>query len=194
MRYANTIGLLVNEIVSNSFKHAFLPGKPGLLKVDFLSKGDYFKLRISDNGPGLETEAKAENTSLGNILIDEGINFILSKSDKQWQLFLSDQLKLSSDKYDKIEFSNGGDLIFAWNNNQFSLINKKGIHVNNAKYDNFIKDRVIPNKDLVILEKNNKQGLVNSKGVEVVPFIYDKIGFNYNEKKLNDLIKFDFNR
>jgi hypothetical protein len=125
----------------------------------------------------------------GNILIDEGNNFITSKSDNQWQLFLSDQLKLSSDKYDKIEFSNGGDLIFAWNNNQFSLINKKGIHVNNAKYDNFIKDRVIPNKDLVILEKNNKQGLVNSKGVEVVPFIYDNIGFNYNEKKLNDLIK-----
>lgn len=71
MRFANTIGLLVNEIVSNSFKHAFLPGKPGLLKVDFLSKGDYFKLRISDNGPGFEPEAKAENTSLGNILIDE---------------------------------------------------------------------------------------------------------------------------
>jgi len=71
MRFANTIGLLVNEIVSNSFKHAFLPGKLGLLKVDFLSKGDYFKLRISDNGPGFEPAANTENTSLGNILIDE---------------------------------------------------------------------------------------------------------------------------
>ncbi len=70
IRYANTIGLLVNEVVSNAYKHAFSDEKPGNLKVDFLSKGDYFKLRISDNGPGFEEENKDGN-SLGNILIDE---------------------------------------------------------------------------------------------------------------------------
>jgi two-component sensor histidine kinase len=69
-RYAVTIGLLVNEIVSNAYKHAFQDGKTGNLKVDFLSKGEFFKLRVSDNGPGGDGDSGAGN-SLGNILIDE---------------------------------------------------------------------------------------------------------------------------
>jgi hypothetical protein len=125
----------------------------------------------------------------GNIIIDEENNFIAVKSDKKWQLFLTEQLRLSVEKYDKIESINGGNLIFAWNDNQFSLVNKNGFPVSEIKYDDFIINKVIPNNDFIILEKNNKQGLVNSKGIEVVPFIYDKIGFNNNEYNLSDLIK-----
>jgi hypothetical protein len=125
----------------------------------------------------------------GNILIDEENNFISVKSDKKCQLFLADQLKLSLGIYDKIEGVNVGDLILAWNDNQFSLMNKNGFPVGEIKYDNFINNKVIPNKDFIILERNNKQGLVNSKGIEVAPFIYDKIGFNNNEYNLSDLIK-----
>ena len=69
-RYAVTIGLLVNEIVSNAYKHAFKEGKAGILKVDFLSKGEFFKLRVSDNGPGGGLNS-GEGNSLGSILIDE---------------------------------------------------------------------------------------------------------------------------
>lgn len=70
MKTANTIGLLVNELISNAFKHAFSPGNQGILKIDFLVKGDTYKLRVSDNGPGFQPDHKAP-TSLGNILIDE---------------------------------------------------------------------------------------------------------------------------
>ena len=125
----------------------------------------------------------------GNIIIDEENNFIAVKSDKKWQLFLPEQLRLSLEKYDKIESINGGNLIFAWNDNQFRLINKKGSSVSDTKYDAFINDKVISNKDFIILEKSNKQGIVNSKGIEVVPFIYDKIGFNVNEYNVSDFIK-----
>jgi two-component sensor histidine kinase len=70
MKVANTIGLLVNELMSNAFKHAFSSEKDGVLKVDFFERPDSFKLRVSDNGPGLQS-TKAKDSSLGNILIDE---------------------------------------------------------------------------------------------------------------------------
>lgn len=70
MKVANTIGLLVNELISNAFKHAFSPGNQGILKIDFLEKGETYKLRVSDNGPGLLADRKV-SSSLGNILIDE---------------------------------------------------------------------------------------------------------------------------
>ncbi len=70
MKVANTIGLLVNELISNAFKHAFSLGNPGILKIDFLEKGETYKLRVCDNGPGFKPDHKS-TTSLGNILIDE---------------------------------------------------------------------------------------------------------------------------
>ncbi len=70
VKKANTIGLLVNELISNAFKHAFAVQEEGILKVDFLDKSDYIKLRVSDNGPGFDPASAAED-SLGNILIEE---------------------------------------------------------------------------------------------------------------------------
>lgn len=68
-KIANTIGLLVNELISNSFKYAFSQIPKGLLKVDFHHKGEIIKLRVSDNGPGLKGEKK--EGSLGELLISE---------------------------------------------------------------------------------------------------------------------------
>lgn len=70
VKMANTLGLLVNELVSNAFKHAFSDKKADHLKVDFLKKGNVFKLRVSDNGPGMAAIAP-DSDSLGRILIDE---------------------------------------------------------------------------------------------------------------------------
>jgi len=70
MKQASTIGLLVNELVSNAFKYAFSATKKGILKVDFLQKGEMLKLRVSDNGPGIQINDKSKE-SLGKILIEE---------------------------------------------------------------------------------------------------------------------------
>lgn len=76
LKRANTVGLLVNELISNSFKHAFSQSKGGTLKIDFLEKGDFYKLRVSDSGPGINP--KVENgDSLGKMLIHE---FVLQLS------------------------------------------------------------------------------------------------------------------
>jgi len=70
IKKASTIGLLVNELVSNAFKYAFSSIEKGVLKVDFLLKGDLIKLRVADNGPGIQVNEKSAE-SLGKILIEE---------------------------------------------------------------------------------------------------------------------------
>ncbi len=52
-------GLILNELITNAFKHAFPGGKPGRGKgacqihVDVVRKGDYCTLTVADNGVGL---------------------------------------------------------------------------------------------------------------------------------------------
>ena len=69
-RQANTVGMLVNELVSNAFKYALNTVSQPVLKVDFLVKGELIKLRVSDNGPGIKPE-NMDNESLGKILVQE---------------------------------------------------------------------------------------------------------------------------
>lgn len=57
-------GLVLNELVSNSFKHGFPPGRVGRIEVSFLAEGeDRVRLRVSDDGvgppPGFDPAASA---------------------------------------------------------------------------------------------------------------------------------------
>jgi two-component sensor histidine kinase len=48
------IGLIVNELLSNTFKHAFVNRKEGKIEVDFsVSEKGEFCLAVSDDGVGL---------------------------------------------------------------------------------------------------------------------------------------------
>jgi len=65
-------GLLVNELISNSLKHAFPKGKSGEVKVSMrpVEKGQ-IKLIISDNGVGFPKELDFRKTkSLGLQLVN----------------------------------------------------------------------------------------------------------------------------
>jgi len=47
-------GLIINELVSNSLKHAFHDqDEMGIISIDFVSSGCLYELKISDNGCGL---------------------------------------------------------------------------------------------------------------------------------------------
>ena len=46
------IGMLANEVITNSLKHAFPEGKGGKLTVSLLHKGEELELKIADNGQG----------------------------------------------------------------------------------------------------------------------------------------------
>jgi two-component sensor histidine kinase/predicted hydrocarbon binding protein len=61
------LGLILNEIASNAFKHAFRT-RSGTLSVDLKEEENDFSLTISDNGPGLA--AQSEGNGLGLSLIE----------------------------------------------------------------------------------------------------------------------------
>jgi PAS domain S-box-containing protein len=60
-------GLIINELVSNSLKHAFHDkDETGIIQIDFVTDDCCFDLRIADNGSGLPAGFDlTKNTSMG---------------------------------------------------------------------------------------------------------------------------------
>lgn len=65
------LGLIVNELITNSMKHAFTIGTEGEIKIEFHKQLDEFVLVVSDNGIGFPEEIDFRNTdSLGLQLVN----------------------------------------------------------------------------------------------------------------------------
>ncbi|MHA8080658.1 sensor histidine kinase [Aquirufa regiilacus] len=63
-----TLGLIINEIVSNAFKYAFVEAEQGILRIEIDQEGSQIRVIIEDNGPGLVDEIN-RNSNLGMRLI-----------------------------------------------------------------------------------------------------------------------------
>lgn len=63
-------GLLVNEVLSNAYKHAFVGRKDGVIEIVFRKDGDSVILTVKDNGVGFEKSIDNKNFTLGTSLID----------------------------------------------------------------------------------------------------------------------------
>jgi two-component sensor histidine kinase len=63
---AASIGLIVNELVTNCFKYAFPEGRLGAVEVDVRVKDDHILVTVQDDGVGCPTEVKS---GLGTRLI-----------------------------------------------------------------------------------------------------------------------------
>ncbi|MFY1110331.1 MAG: PAS domain S-box protein [Methanosarcinaceae archaeon] len=72
------LGIIINELVSNSLKHAFTPEKPGEIRISFLRTENYENGRKnsknSDNGNGDNAENEGQN-GLSLIVSDSGEGF-----------------------------------------------------------------------------------------------------------------------
>ncbi len=65
------VGLIVNELLTNSLKYAFPDGKKGNIKLALESTDkENFTLKISDNGIGKSPNTKAKGTGFGTQLVD----------------------------------------------------------------------------------------------------------------------------
>ena len=60
--YAIPCGLIINELISNSLKYAFVDGKSGEIKIEFTSIENKYVLTFSDNGVGFRKEIDFRNT------------------------------------------------------------------------------------------------------------------------------------
>lgn len=71
------LGLIINELVSNSLKHAFVTGQKGQIMVGVQSTDDEFMITVSDNGRGFPEELDFKKTkTLGLQLVNTLINQI----------------------------------------------------------------------------------------------------------------------
>ncbi|RBQ32234.1 histidine kinase [Arcobacter sp. FW59] len=61
-------GLVVNELLTNSFKHAFNKDESGIISISFFKKDEEYYLIYGDNGKGYDPTIK--KSSLGLILIE----------------------------------------------------------------------------------------------------------------------------
>lgn len=64
INHALPLGLIINEVMTNSFKHAFHDTSRGKIAIELVKDKRLVKLKISDNGSGLNSETKKEE-SLG---------------------------------------------------------------------------------------------------------------------------------
>ncbi len=62
-------GLILNELITNAFKHAFAKLRQGKLTVEFYKKDKNFHLMVGDNGPGIQPKQENQQ-SLGLTLVD----------------------------------------------------------------------------------------------------------------------------
>ncbi len=71
MDKAIPLGLLLNELLVNSYKHAFIDRTEGDIKVHLVKEGDVLELRVTDNGVGfkVEDQEKRKSKSLGMTII-----------------------------------------------------------------------------------------------------------------------------
>jgi two-component sensor histidine kinase len=64
------IGLIINELVSNSLKHAFPEGKAGELTITLRQDESTIVMTVHDNGPGIPADFDWRNAkSLGLRLV-----------------------------------------------------------------------------------------------------------------------------
>jgi two-component sensor histidine kinase len=63
------IGLIVNELLSNSLKYAFPNGNKGSIKVSLSERESHLYLQVSDNGIGIGTNPEIHGSGFGTQLI-----------------------------------------------------------------------------------------------------------------------------
>lgn len=64
---ASALGLILNEILTNSIKHAYADGRPGILSVLVTNVDDRGVIRLCDDGPGISSTQRTK--SIGTSLI-----------------------------------------------------------------------------------------------------------------------------
>ena len=63
-------GMIINELVSNSFKYAFPEGRKGEISISLTSKNQVYELCVKDNGIGISGKIDFENPqTLGLLLV-----------------------------------------------------------------------------------------------------------------------------
>lgn len=83
------LGLLINELFTNSIKYAFTTGR-GKLTLHFLYEGERVKVIYEDNGPGFDLNEIEQKNTIGWQLI----NSLLAQLDSEYEIDTNGKFKL----------------------------------------------------------------------------------------------------
>ncbi len=64
------LGLIVSELLTNAFQHAYPDGQRGMVRLHATSAGEFFEIVISDDGVGMAEGATAKGGSLGGTIVN----------------------------------------------------------------------------------------------------------------------------
>ena len=64
------LGLIINELLTNSLKYAFPDDQKGKLEIKLFEEDNSLTLEVSDNGVGLDSDPVPGKNSFGLTLID----------------------------------------------------------------------------------------------------------------------------
>ncbi|MGV3612511.1 MAG: sensor histidine kinase [Fluviicola sp.] len=56
------IGLIMNELITNSYKHAMVPARKLVVNIHVSQIGNSLQIEVKDNGPGIQSERQKGNT------------------------------------------------------------------------------------------------------------------------------------
>lgn len=74
-KIASYIGIIINELFFNAYKHAFSNRESGTISIEIIEKKDYYQFDFWDNGKGICTTSDYEKTS-GLALVNELVKHI----------------------------------------------------------------------------------------------------------------------
>lgn len=63
------IGLIMNELITNSYKHAMTVGKKLIVTIHVSQVGNSMEIEVTDNGPGIKADKENNHSTLGFELI-----------------------------------------------------------------------------------------------------------------------------
>ena len=63
------IGLIMNELITNSYKHAIVPGQKLIVRIHVYQLENSLQIDVTDNGPGIKTDKENKHSTLGFELI-----------------------------------------------------------------------------------------------------------------------------
>ena len=93
------LGLMLAELITNTFKHAFVPDKAGTISIEITGGPDQITIVYRDNGNGLDPEIFDRSTSMGLTLIRSLLNqldatySVTGKEGFELEFTFSEQLK-----------------------------------------------------------------------------------------------------
>lgn len=96
LKTAVPVGLILNELLSNSFKYAFMDMKKGEISIEVIDLNEKFALKYSDNGKWVEADERSNTfgMELINILTEQ-----LDGTKKQYVLESGSYYEFELNKY-----------------------------------------------------------------------------------------------